>query len=309
MRTHRNARTTVVSRRLMVSRVRKQGWSVTSTAHAQGVCRSTVYKWLARFDDEGEAGLLDRSSAPQRVWNRTRPRLVARIETLRRRRLFGRVIAAKLALPRSTVAAVLRRIGLSSLRALDPREEVVRYERGRAGELLHLDVKKLRRFARPGHRVDGDRTRRRTRGAGWECVHVCIDDASRVAYVEVLPDERAHTTCGFLRRALEHYRGLGLRIDEVMTDNGPAYHSRDFAALCASDRLRHIWTRPYRPQTNGKAERFIQTLLREWAYVRPYSDADARARALGPWLEHYNLRRPHGSLDGLTPDQRLRAAV
>jgi len=309
MQSHRNARTTPIVRRLMVERVRKLGWKVTATADAAGVSRTTVYKWLKRFGDEGEAGLEDRSSAPRRVWNRTRPRLVARIRTMRRRRFFGRVIALRLRMARSTVGGVLRRLGLSSLRSLDPREEVVRYERARAGELLHLDVKKLGRFSRPGHRVDGDRARRRSRGAGWECVHVCIDDASRVAYVEILPDERAGTTSGFLARALRHYRGLGLQIEEVMTDNGPAYHSRDFAAACATGGLRHIWTRPYRPQTNGKAERFIQTMLREWAYARSYADADARARALAPWLAHYNRGRPHGSLGGLTPVQRLRAAV
>src|SRR5262245_9751667 len=308
MRTHRNARTTWSGRRLMVARVKELGWSVSATACAHGVCRSTVYKWLARFEEEGEAGLFDRSSAPHCVANRTRPRLVKRIETLRRRRLLGRVIALQLALPRSTVAGVLVRIGLSSLRALDPIEPVVRYERERPGELLHLDVKKLGRFARPGHRVNGDRTTR-TRGVGWEYVHVCIDDASRAAYVEILSDERGDTTCGFLSRALAHYRALGLTVAQVMTDNGSAYVSRDFAALCRSEGARHLRTRPYRPQTNGKAERFIQTMLREWAYARSYSDARARARALAPWLEHYNRDRPHGSLEGLTPDQRLRAAV
>jgi transposase InsO family protein len=278
MRTHRNARTTVLGRRLMVERVRDQGWSVAATARAHGVCRSTVYKWLARFDEEGGSGLADRSSAPHRVWNRTRPRLVARIGTLRRRRLLGRSIAERLAMPRSTVAAVLRRIGLSSLRALDPPEPVVRYVRERAGELLHLDVKKLGRFWRPGHRVTGDR-HKASDGAGWEYVHVCIDDASRAAYVEILPDERGETACGFLGRALGHYRGLGLSVAQVMTDNGSGYVSRDFAGLCAREGVRHLRTRPYRPQTNGKAERFIQTMLREWAYARSYPDARARALA------------------------------
>ena len=308
MRTHRNARTTALGRRLMVSRVRDEGWTVAATSRAHGVCRSTVYKWLKRFDEEGEAGLADRGSAPHRVWNRTRPRLVARIETLRRRRLFGRSIAERLAMPRSTVAAVLVRIGLSSLRALDPVEPAMRYVRERAGELLHLDVKKLGRFWRPGHRVHG-RRRGQSRGAGWDFVHVCIDDASRAAYVEILGDERGETVCGFLRRALAHYRSLGLSVAQVMTDNGSGYVSRDFAALCADEGVRHLRTRPYRPQTNGKAERFIKTMLGEWAYARPYTDADARARALAPWLEHYNRARPHGSLEGLTPDQRLRAAV
>jgi transposase InsO family protein len=292
----------------MVARVKELGWSVAATSRAHGVCRSTVYKWLARFESEGEAGLFDRSSAPHRVANRTRPRLVKRIEALRRRRLFGRVIALRLALPRSTVAGVLARIGLSSLRVLDPVEPVVRYVRERPGELLHLDVKKLGRFSRPGHRVNRDRTTR-TRGVGWEYVHVCIDDASRAAYVEILGDERGETVRDFLARALAHYRVLGVSVAQVMTDNGSGYVSRDFAALCDREGVRHLRTRPYRPQTNGKAERFIQTMLREWAYLRPYADSRARARALGPWLEHYNHDRPHGSLEGLTPDQRLRAAV
>jgi transposase InsO family protein len=308
MQTHRNARTTVHVRRLIVARVRQQGWTVTAAADAAGVCRSTVYKWLRRFDEEGDSGLLDRSSAAHSVWNRTGPRLVKRIETLRRSRLFGRVIALRLSMPRSTVAGVLRRIGLATLRALDPVEPVLRYERERPGELLHVDVKKLGRFTRPGHRVHGDRTTR-TRGVGWEFVHVCVDDASRAAYVEILSDERAETARGFLVRALEHYRGLGLSVAQVMTDNGSAYVSRDFASLCREVGVRHLRTRPYRPQTNGKAERFIQTLLREWAYARSYPDARARARALGPWLGHYNRDRPHGSLEGLTPEQRLRAAV
>jgi len=292
----------------MVARVREEGWSVAATARAHGVSRSTVYKWLRRFDDEGEAGLFDRGSAPHRVANRTRPRLVKRIETLRRRRLFGRMIALRLRMPRSTVAGVPARIGLSSLRALDPVEPVVRYVRERAGELLHLDVKKLGRFRRPGHRVTGER-RGPGRRAGWEYVHVCIDDASRAAYVEILGDERGDTARGFLSRALEHHRAPGVSVEQAMTDNGSAYVSRDFAALCGREGVRHLRTRPYRPQTNGKAERFIQTLLREWAYSRPFADPRARARARGPWLEHYNRARQHGSLDGLTPDQRLRAAV
>lgn len=308
MRTHRNARTTAHGRRLMVDRVRKLGWTVAAAARAHGVCRSTVYKWLRRFDQEGEPGLVDRSSAPRDVWNRTGPRLVARIETLRRRRLLGRSIAQRLAMPRSTVAAVLGRIGLSSLRALDPVEPVVRYERDRAGELLHLDVKKLGRFWRPGHRVTGDRART-SGGAGWEYVHVCVDDASRAAYVEILPDERGGSACGFLERALAHYRALGATVAQVMTDNGSAYVSRDFAALCGREGVRHLRTRPYRPQTNGKAERFIKTMLGEWAYARSYPDAGTRAAALAPWLRHYNRDRPHGGLEGLTPDQRLRAAV
>ena len=217
---------------------------------------------------------------------------------------MGRQIARRLRMSRSTVAAVLERVGLPRLRDLEPPEPVVRYERKRAGELLHLDIKKLGRIEKIGHRITGDR-RSRSRGAGWEYAHVAIDDASRLAYVEVLANEQADTTAGFLRRALIFFKRYGIRVERVMTDNGSAYVSHLFAALCRSQGIRHLRTRPYTPKTNGKAERFIQTLLREWAYARPYPSSRRRTMALPRWLSHYNHHRPHGSLGGNAPITRV----
>lgn len=308
MRTHRNARTTWRSRLLLVNRVLGEGWSVSAAAAAAGVSRTTVYRWLRRWASEGEPGLLDRSSAPHRVWNRTRAAIVDRIARLRRGGMRATQIAARLRMALSTVAGVLRRLGLSRARDIEEREPVVRYERARPGELLHLDIKKLGRFRRPGKRVLRDR-RCRSPGAGWEYVHVCVDDHSRVAYVEVLPNERKESCTGFLERAVVWYAQRGIVTERVMTDNGSGYVSKLFGAACAGLGARHVRTRPYRPQTNGKAERFIQTLLREWAYERPYRSAAARARALGPWLERYNHRRPHRGIGGKPPITRLPAEV
>ena len=304
MRTHRNARTTWSGRLLVVQRVLEQGWSVVATAAAAGISRTTAYEWLHRWSQEGAEGLLDRSSAPRRVWNRTSAQRVTRIERLRRAKLTGRAIAARLRMALSTVGGILRSLGLGSRRSLEPREPVVRYEWPRAGDLLHLDVKKLGRFWRPGHRVTG-RGHGESEGAGWDYVHVCIDDHSRLAYVEVLDDERKETAAGFLRRAVEWYEDRNVSTQRVMTDNGSCYRSKHFAAACAGLAVRHLFTRPYRPQTNGKAERLIRTLLEEWAYGRPYPSSVARARALGPWLEQYNLRRPHGGIGGVPPITRL----
>jgi transposase InsO family protein len=207
-------------------------------------------------------------------------------------------------MPCSTVARVLQRAGLHRLKLLEPQEPPRRYERRRPGDLLHLDIKKLGRIVRVGHRIHGNRSIR-TEGAGWEFVHVCIDDRSRLAYVEVLPDERQGTTTGYLERAVAFYRRLDIRVRAVMTDNGPAYLSHLFAFACRTLRLRHLRTRPYRPRTNGKAERFIQTLLREWAYARPYLNSWLRIRALKTYLRYYNRRRPHGALNGRPPISRL----
>ena len=305
MHLHANARTTPHTRWLLVQRVLRGRWRVVDVARAQGVSRSTVYKWLGRYELEGKAGLAERSSAPRRVWNRTPRGLVRRIEQLRRRRLIGAAIAERLGMALATVRGILRRLGLGRLKYLDPKEPVVRYERERPGDLLHVDVKKLGRFKRPGKRVTRDKGRR-NRGAGWEFVHVCVDDASRVAYVEVLPDEKAVTAVGFLRRARRWFTRRGVEVAQVMSDNGSPYVSYAWRDTCDELGMEHIRTRAYRPQTNGKAERFIQTLKREWAYQRPYRSASARAKALGPWLEHYNRRRPHGSLGGRTPYERLR---
>ena len=304
MNLHANARTTPLSRKLLVDRVLHDGWRIVEAADAAGVSRTTVYKWLGRYESEGESGLADRSSAPHRIPLRTARRQVLRIERLRRRHLTGSAIACRLRMALSTVGGILRRLGLGSLRALRPQEPVVRYERDRPGDLLHLDVKKLGRFRRAGHRVTGDR-QRASRGSGWEYVHVCVDDHSRVAYAEILPDEKKASCALFLGRAARWFQDRGVRVQEVMTDNAKAFGSGLFQEGLRALGARHIRTRPYRPQTNGKAERFIQTMLREWAYARSYRTAGARATALGPWLDTYNRERPPGGIGGVVPLARL----
>lgn len=303
---HSRALTCPGSRALLIQRVTVEGWTVKGAAEALGVSRRTGYKWLARQRLEGDVGLLDRSSRPRRMPRATPGEWRELIVSLRWLRMTGPLIARRLGLPRSTVARMLKRAGLERLKRVEPREPVVRYERSRPGELLHLDVKKLGRIAGIGHRIHGDRSRQR-KGAGWEFVHVAIDDYSRVAYVEVLPDETGPTTAAFLRRALVWYRRLGILVERILTDNAGGYRSRLVASLCHQHRVHHRWTRPYRPCTNGKAERFIQTLIREWAYPVPYLSSRARIRALPNWLHHYNYARPHGSLHGRPPISRLEA--
>lgn len=307
MRTHANARTTLKGRQLLVDRVLKEGWGVSSAASAMGISRSTAYKWLGRYESEGRSGLVERSSAPRRVWNRTRQAVVRRIERLRRKKLMTWAIAERLDMAVSTIGGILRRLRLGRLRDLESKPPVVRYEREQPGELIHLDIKKLGRFRHPGKRVTKNKGRR-NRGAGWEFVHVCVDDHTRLAYAEILPDERKESAVGFLKRAASWLRRRGVHVERVMTDNGSAYCSHAFQEACRALGARHVRTRPYRPQTNGKAERFIQTLQRSWAYGRPYRSGSARAKALGPWLKHYNNLKPHASLGGKTPHARLRAS-
>ena len=279
-----------------------------------GAFSRTAGKWVRRYRDEGEAGLLDRSSAPKHVHNATVPERVEAIAALRRVRLTGPEIAETLEMPTLTVSAVLKRIGLGKLSRLEPTEPVCRYERSRPGELIHIDVKKLGRISAKGagHRVTGKRNteiKRRKGGAlrtGWERVHVCVDDATRLAYVEVLPDEKAAATIGFLRRAVGFYRSHAIAVERLMTDNGPAYVSVARALACKALGVKHLRTRPYRPQTNGKAERFIRTMLREWAYAAVYGSSAERAAALSGWLDRYNYRRRHGALGHRPPIQRLR---
>ncbi len=286
MKLHGNARTNPFSRRLLVQRI-ESGDSVRAAAEAVGVSRSTAYKWLARWRKEGELGLRDRSSAPHHIPHRTPARLRRRIEALRRKRWTGRAIALHLGMARSTVSSWLRRLGLGLLRALTPSRVVRRYEKQRPGELLHLDVKKLGRFRRPGHRVTGKAAGyRRSYGAGWDFLHVCIDDHTRLAYVEVLDDERKETAAAFLWRAVAWYRRRRVQTERILTDNGACYRSHDFAQACRELGARHSFTRPYRPQTNGKAERFIQTLMREWAYARRYRSSNQRAKTLTSWLAY-----------------------
>lgn len=304
MRLHPNAKTSPRGRALIIQRVDADGWSAAATASAFGVSVRTIHKWRARYRGEGPAGLADRSSAPRRSPRRTAPHREARIVTLRQQRLTGLAIAQRVRLPRATVGAVLRRHGLGRLPALTLPEPVQRYERARAGELLHLDIKTLGRIGQVGHRVHGD-WRRKSRGIGWEHVHVCVDDASRVAYVELLPTLQHADAVGFLARAVAWFASHGVQAERVLTDNGSAYVSQAFAAACARLGVRHKRTRPYRPRTNGKAERFIQTLLREWAYQRPYATSARRRRALAPWLRYYNHTRPHTALNYRPPITRL----
>ena len=318
MKLHANAPLGPKGRGIMVRRILEEGIALTEAAEAAGVSARTAGKWVRRYRAEGEAGLLDRSSAPKRVHNATAPQRVEAIAALRRVRLTGPEIAETLEMPTSTVSAVLKRIGLGKLSRLESGEPVRRYERSRPGELIHIDVKKLGRIGPQGagHRVlgrswaKGGRRRADAAGVrrlqtGWDRVHVCVDDATRFAYVEVLPDEKTKTVIGFLRRAAAFYRSHGIAVEGLMTDNGPAYRSAAHALACKAMGIKHIRTRPYRPQTNGKAERFIRTMLREWAYAAVYGSSPERAAALSGWLERYNYRRRHGALGHRPPIQRL----
>jgi transposase InsO family protein len=304
MNVHQNARMTIHGRLLLVRRVREQGWRVEAAARAAGVSVRTAYKWLARHRAGGEPALHDRSSAPARSPRRLPAEVTAAIERLRRQRLTGPQIARRLQRPRSTIGLALRRLGLGRLAALEPRPPVIRYQRAGPGELLHIDTKKLGRIDGVGHRITGDRTGPR-RHSGWEILHVAIDDAARLAYSEILPDERKASAIAFLDRALSWFGRHGVAVERVMTDNGSAYRSHDFRRACTDARLRHLRTRPYTPRTNGKAERFIQTALREWAYARPYASSSERSQAIDPWLHHYNHHRPHAGINALTPAARL----
>jgi transposase InsO family protein len=305
MKLHANAALSLNQRRRMVRRVVEQGWSLSKAAAAAEVSERTCSKWVGRYLAEGEAGLLDRSSAPRWIPHRTPDDRVEVIAALRRLRMTGAEIAFSLGMALSTVSAVLKRIGLGKLSRLEPPEPPNRYERRRAGELLHVDVKKLGRIAGgAGHRVHGNR-RRSPRGGGWEFVHVCVDDATRLAYVEVLADEKATTAAAFLRRAVAFYRRHGIQAERVMSDNGSCYRSTVHALACRTLGLRHLRTRPYRPRTNGKAERFIRTLLGGWAYGAIYRSSAERRAALGGWLDFYNHRRKHGSLGHQPPISRL----
>jgi len=302
---HKNARLTPRGRERIVRQV-LSGQRPAAVSEAAGVCPRTVRKWLARYRAEGLAGLEDRSSRPHRLHRPTPPEIVSRIEALRRERRPGSHIAKDLGVSPATVSRVLRRLGLNKLKALEPAAPVRRYERENPGELIHIDIKKLGKFSRVGHRITGDRTgQSRTRGVGWEFVHVCIDDASRVAFTQIMPDEKKRSAVAFLKAAIAYYRSLGVAVARVMTDNGSCYRSRAFARACKRLKLKHIRTKPYTPKTNGKAERFIQTALREWAYARAYDTSDQRADDLPIWLHRYNWHRPHGSLKANTPISRL----
>jgi transposase InsO family protein len=312
MKLHANARTCPKSRRLLVDRV-EGGWSLTMAAEAAGVSERTAAKWLARWRAEGEAGLLDRSSAPKRVPSRLPADRLRAIEALRRLRMTAAEIAEVLGMALSTISRWLRRIGLGKRGALSPPEPPNRYERGRPGELIHVDVKKLGRIHGVGHRISGSRASqtkrrregRRTGALGWEFVHVCVDDATRLAYAEVLPNEKGATAAAFLRRAVAWFKGMGIKVERVLSDNGSCYRSELHATACKELGIRHLRTRPRRPQTNGKAERFIQTLANRWAYGAIYGSSAERTAALPGWLDHYNFRRRHGALGHRPPAARL----
>jgi transposase InsO family protein len=306
MNTHENARMTVRGRALLVKRVMNEGWTVAATAAAAGCSERTGYKWLARYRAGGERMLRDRSSAPARCPHRLCEATVAEIARLRGERMTGPAIARQLGVPRSTVGAVLRRLGLGRLAALDPKPPANRYERSRPGELIHIDSKKLGRINGIGHRITGHRVgMNKSRGIGWEVLHVAIDDCSRLAYTELLNDEKQESACAFLARALAFFAAHGVTVQRVMTDNGSAYRSHAFRAALAAAGLRHIRTRPYTPRTNGKAERFIQTSLREWAYAAAYRSSRERYQAMAPFIDRYNTKRPHSALANQTPWLRL----
>ena len=301
---HKNARLTPHSRGELVRRVLIERQTPKAVATAFGVCLKTVRKWIERFQAEGEAGLRDRSSRPHRLRSPTPKESVERIEVLRRERRPASHIAKEVGVSPATVSRVLKRLGLNKLKALDPPAPVRRYERDTPGELIHIDIKKLGRFETVGHRITGVRSER-TRHAGWEFVHVCIDDASRIAYSQIKPDEKKRSAVAFLKAAVAYYKSLGVTVARVMTDNGSCYRAKAFARACRQLKLKHIRTRPYTPKTNGKAERFIQTALREWAYARAYPTSDHRAKELPIWLHRYNWHRPHGSLKSKPPISRL----
>ena len=305
MNMHKNARMTPIGRERLVQAV-VGGQTPEATARAAGVCPRTVHKWVARFKAEGRAGLMDHSSRPKRLYRPTPASIVEQVEALRRQRFTGKQIAANLAISPATVSRILRRLGLNRMRDLEPAEPVRRYEREHPGDMIHIDIKKLGRFDKVGHRITGDRTgQSNSRGVGWEFVHVCIDDASRIAYAEIKKDERQESAVAFLQAAVRYYAKLGVTVERVMTDNGSCYQSRAFACACQRLGLKHLRTRPYTPKTNGKAERFIQTALREWAYARAYHCSDQRGDDLPVWLHRYNWHRPHGSLDARSPISRL----
>jgi len=296
---HKNAKLTPAGRAQMVERVRA-GESVQAVAEATGVSAPTVYKWFKRWKSEREAGLADRSSRPHRMPRRLPRHRRRQIERLRRQGWSTPRIARELAMPVSTVGAECRRLGLGRLKKLKPAEQVIRYERDRPGEPLHLVIEKLGRIGRVGHRIHGDPSRR-CPGVGWEFLHVCVDDASRVAYAEILPDEKKERVTGFTERAIRWFEERGVGIQRIMTDNGPGYRSKLLRRTLEAHRIKHLFTRPYTPRTNGKADRFIRTALEEWAYARPYGHSNERTAALVAFLLYYNGGRPHGGIVGRTP--------
>ena len=311
MDVHKNARLTPRGREQMVRAVVDDGLTQALAARRFNTTAKTVAKWINRFKELGVSGLHDRSSRPHSSPSRTPVATADRIEALRRQRRIQAHIAAEMGLSKATVSRILRRRGLSLLSTLEPAEPRPRYEREAPGEIIHIDIKKLGRFNRVGHRITGDRTRQsnqRKNGTapGWEYAHVAIDDHSRIARIDIFPDEKKESATAFLRRTVAYFRSLGITVDRVMTDNGSCYKAKVFQAACKRLGIRHMRTKPYTPQTNGKAERFIQTALREWAYATAFETSAQRADDLPRWLHRYNWHRPHASLEGMPPISRLK---
>ena len=304
MNIHKNARLTPIGRERIVRQV-ESGQTPKAVSEAAGVCPRTIRKWVERYRLEGLAGLNDRSSRPHRLHRPTPQAVVEQVETLRRARRTGKQIAAELGVSPATVSRILKRLGLNRIGALEPTAPVRRYEREKPGEMIHLDIKKLGRFARAGHRVTGDRQGCRNKGAGWEFVHVAVDDHSRIAFARIMGSERKRSATVFLKAALAYYASLGVKVERVMTDNGACYKSFAFRRACKRLGLRHIRTKPYTPRTNGKAERFIQSSLREWAYAHAYRNSRQRKEELPSWLHRYNWHRPHAGIDDKVPISRL----
>jgi transposase InsO family protein len=304
MNIHKNARLTPSGRERIVRQI-ESGQTPEAVSQAAGVCPRTVRKWVERYRREGIAGLSDRSSRPHRLYRPTAQAIVEQVERLRRLRFTGKQIAVELSISPATVSRILKRLGLNRIGALEPAPPVRRYERARPGELIHIDIKKLGRFARAGHRATGQRQGCRNQGAGWEFVHVAIDDHSRLAFARIMANEKKRSATTFLKAALAYYESLGIKVERVMTDNGACYRSFAFRRACKRLGLRHIRTRPYTPKTNGKAERFIQTSLREWAYAQAYRHSQERKAQLPYWLHRYNWHRPHAGIDDKPPISRL----
>ena len=304
---HKNAVLTPEGRGRAVGRV-EGGEAIETVAFSVGVSRRTMFKWVRRWREQGPAGLVDRSSRPHRSPGKTKRTIERQVIRLREKRWSTPRIADALQLPISTVGVICRRHGLGRLPRLEPPMPVVRYQWSRPGEMVHLDIKKLGRIEKIGHRIHGDRSRR-AEGAGWEFLHVCIDDASRVSYAELLPDEKGETCTAFLKRSASWFASHGVQIERVMTDNGCGYVAKVFRRAVAELGARHVLTKPYTPKTNGKAERFIQTCKRDWAYAQPYSHSDARAAALPAFLNFYNNERPHWGLNRMTPRRKLAELV
>jgi transposase InsO family protein len=306
MDSHKNARLTPKGREAMVRAVVDEGLTRAAAARRFNTTPKTVGKWVERYRKEGVKGLRDRSSRPHCSPSQTPQATCDAVEALRRQRYTGEQIARQLAIAPATVSRILRRLGLNRFNALEPAEPVRRYERERPGELIHIDIKKLGKFNQIGHRITGDRSgQSNSRGVGWEYVHVCIDDHSRIGFADIMPDQKKRSAVAFLKTAVAYYASLGVNVERVMTDNGSCYKSFAFRKACKRLSLRHIRTKPYTPKTNGKVERFIQTSLREWAYAFAYENSRQRKQQLPTWLHRYNWHRPHAGIGDKTPISRL----